>query len=59
MAPHRSGGAYLNFLGDEGGDRVREAFGADHARLARVKARFDPGNVFRGNHNVAPEGVRG
>ena len=52
MAPYRTGGAYLNFLGDEGGERVREAFGADHARLARVKARFDPGNVFRGNHNV-------
>ena len=50
-----TGGAYLNFLGDEGGERVRAAFGADHARLARVKARFDPGNVFRGNHNVAPE----
>ena len=55
MAPYRTGGAYLNFLGDEGGDRVREAFGADHARLARIKTRFDPGNVFRGNHNVAPE----
>ena len=55
MAPHRTGGAYLNFLGDEGTERVRAAFGEDgHARLARVKARFDPGNVFRGNHNVAP-----
>ena len=59
MAPYRTGGAYLNFLGDEGGERVREAFGADHSRLARVKARFDPGNVFRGNHNVAPEVARG
>ena len=55
MAPYRTGGAYLNFLGDEGGDRVRAAFGEDgHARLARVKGRFDPRNVFRGNHNVAP-----
>ena len=37
---------------------MRAAFGeADHARLARVKARFDPGNVFRGNHNVAPGGL--
>src|SRR5687767_9613237 len=55
MAPYRTGGSYLNFLGDEGGDRVRAAFGAErHARLARVKARFDPRNVFRGNHNVEP-----
>jgi len=51
MAPYRTGGSYLNFLGDEGGERVRAAFGAErHARLARVKARFDPDGVFRGNH---------
>jgi FAD/FMN-containing dehydrogenase len=51
MAPYRTGGAYLNFLGDEGGERVRAAFGEEgHARLARVKARFDPDNAFRGNH---------
>ncbi len=55
MAPHRTGGAYLNFLGDEGEDRVRAAFGADgHDRLARVKARWDPRNVFRGNQTVRP-----
>ena len=55
MAPYRAGGAYLNFLGDEGSDRVRAAFGAErHERLARVKARFDPRNVLRGNHNVEP-----
>jgi FAD/FMN-containing dehydrogenase len=55
MAPYRTGGAYLNFLGDEGEDRVRAAFGDErHARLARVKAEYDPGNVFRGNHTVEP-----
>src|SRR5215208_2409929 len=55
MAPYRTGGAYLNFLGDEGEDRVRAAFGADaHGRLARVKARWDPRNVFRGNQNLLP-----
>ena len=55
MAPYRTGGSYLNFLGDEGGDRVRAAFGAErHARLAAVKARFDPRNVFRGNHTIEP-----
>ena len=51
MAPYRTGGSYLNFLGDEGSGRVRAAFGAArHDRLARVKARFDPDGVFRGNH---------
>jgi FAD/FMN-containing dehydrogenase len=55
MGPYRTGGAYLNFLGDEGEDRVRAAFGAEsHDRLARVKARWDPRNVFRGNQNVRP-----
>ena len=54
MAPYRTGGSYLNFLGDEGKERVRAAFGAErHARLARVKAEFDPGNAFRGNHPIA------
>jgi FAD/FMN-containing dehydrogenase len=55
MAPYRTGGSYLNFLGDEGAERVREAFGAErHARLSRVKAEFDPRNVFLGNHTVEP-----
>jgi FAD/FMN-containing dehydrogenase len=55
MAPYRTGGAYLNFLGDEGAERVRAAFGAErHARLARVKAEFDPRGAFRGNHAIEP-----
>jgi FAD/FMN-containing dehydrogenase len=55
MAAYRTGGAYLNFLGDEGGERVRAAFGEEgHARLARVKAEFDQRSVFRGNHEIEP-----
>ena len=54
MAPHRTGGGYLNFLGDEGTERVRAAFGEDgHARLARVKGALTR-ELFRGNHNVRP-----
>jgi FAD/FMN-containing dehydrogenase len=53
--PWATGGVYLNFVGDEGDTRVRAGFGsANHARLARVKARWDPENVFRGNQNVRP-----
>jgi FAD/FMN-containing dehydrogenase len=48
-------GAYVSFLGDEGEARVRAAYpGATWSRLAAIKARYDPQNVFRLNHNVAP-----
>lgn len=47
--------AYVNFLGDEGADRVRDAYpGATWDRLASVKRRYDPDNVFHRNQNVAP-----
>ena len=52
LAPYRTGGTYLNFTGDEGADRVRAAFGPHHERLARVKAGWDPDNVFRATGNV-------
>jgi Berberine and berberine like len=48
-------GAYVNFLGDEGADRVRAAYpGATWERLRRVKARYDPENVFHLNQNIPP-----
>jgi FAD/FMN-containing dehydrogenase len=48
-------GAYVNFLLDEGEERVRAAYpGATWDRLAAVKARYDPGNLFRLNQNVPP-----
>jgi FAD/FMN-containing dehydrogenase len=55
IASYTNGGTYLNFIGDEGQDRVRAAFGPDnYARLAAVKAEYDPTNVFRGNQNIVP-----
>jgi FAD/FMN-containing dehydrogenase len=48
-------GAYVNFLGDEGGARVRAAYpGSTWDRLAAIKARYDPTNVFRLNQNIPP-----
>ena len=49
------GGVYVNFLGDEGEARLREAYpGATWNRLAAVKAKYDPTNLFRLNHNIKP-----
>lgn len=55
IARYTNGGVYLNFVGDEGQDRVRAAYGDEkYGRLATLKREWDPGNVFRGNHNVRP-----
>jgi FAD/FMN-containing dehydrogenase len=55
VRPFASGGTYLNFIGDEGEDRVRAAFGEQkYRRLTAIKARYDPGNVLRGNQNIKP-----
>lgn len=48
-------GVYVNHLGNEGPDRVREAYGAEtYQRLATIKRRYDPTNLFRGNQNIPP-----
>jgi hypothetical protein len=49
-----SRGAYVNLLEDEGPERVGEAYGGNYARLAALKAVYDPENMFRSNQNIAP-----
>jgi FAD/FMN-containing dehydrogenase len=56
MHRHSSGKTYFNFPGllEEGDAAIRDSYGANHARLAAVKAAYDPENVFRGNQNIKP-----
>ena len=54
LHPSSAGGAYVNFLMEEGEDRVRTAYQDNYPRLARVKAAYDPGNVFHVNQNIKP-----
>ena len=54
LHPASAGGGYVNFLMDEGQDRIRAAYRGNYDRLARVKKRYDPDNVFHVNQNIQP-----
>ena len=54
LHPTSAGGAYVNFLMDEGEDRVRTSYLGNYDRLAQVKARYDPENLFHVNQNIPP-----
>ncbi|WP_296745562.1 FAD-binding oxidoreductase [Mesorhizobium sp.] len=54
VRPFSTGGVYANNLGDEGDERVRDAYGANYARLAAIKKQHDPTNFFRLNQNIRP-----
>jgi FAD/FMN-containing dehydrogenase len=57
-APHATGGVYVNFMPEDETDRVSSAYGANYERLAALKAKYDPGNLFRLNQNVQPSAQR-
>jgi hypothetical protein len=54
LHPHSAGGAYVNMMMDEGQERVRASYRDNYDRLARIKATYDPGNLFRVNQNIEP-----
>jgi FAD/FMN-containing dehydrogenase len=58
MQPYSTGGVYVNYLGqeeDEGRERIRAAYEpAVYGRLADLKRKYDPNNLFRMNQNIAP-----
>lgn len=55
LAPYALPGCYANFLMDEGPEVARACYGANAARLADLKGRYDPENLFRRNQNIAPK----
>jgi FAD/FMN-containing dehydrogenase len=54
-APHATGGVYVNFMPEDETERIPGAYGANYVRLAALKAKYDPGNLFRLNQNVQPK----
>lgn len=54
LQPHASGAIFLNFVGEEGQDIIRAAFGTNYSRLAELKRKYDPDNFFSLNQNVRP-----
>ena len=54
LHPHSAGAAYINFMMEEGEDRVKATYGDNYERLKEVKSRYDPDNFFRVNQNIVP-----
>ena len=55
LHPYSLGGAYVNFMMDEGIDRVRAAYRDNYDRLVKLKQKYDPNNFFRINQNISPD----
>lgn len=57
LHPYSAGGAYVNFMMDEGAERVQATYKDHYPKLAAIKQKFDPGNLFRVNQNIKPAGA--
>jgi FAD/FMN-containing dehydrogenase len=55
IQPDSTGAVYVNYLGDEGEERVKAAYGANYERLSKLKAKYDPDNLFCVNQNIKPQ----
>lgn len=55
MKPFLISSSYGNYVSDEGDESARAAYGANYGRLAALKKKYDPTNLFRMNHNIKPE----
>jgi hypothetical protein len=55
--PYSAGGAYINFMMDEGEERIKATYGDNYKRLEELKAKYDPNNLFRVNQNIKPQMV--
>ena len=55
LQPHSAGGGYVNFMMEEGQERVQATYGRNYERLVAVKTKYDPENLFRVNQNIQPE----
>lgn len=58
LHPYSAGGAYVNFMMEEGQDRIKATYRDNYERLVAVKSKYDPGNLFRVNQNIKPTGAR-
>jgi FAD/FMN-containing dehydrogenase len=54
LHPYSAGGAYVNFMMEEGDERIRAAYGENYERLVAIKNKYDPNNFFRVNQNIRP-----
>ncbi|MDQ0102028.1 FAD/FMN-containing dehydrogenase [Paenarthrobacter nicotinovorans] len=54
LAPYSEAGGYINFMDSEDQSRVRSNYGPNWDRLVAIKSKYDPGNLFRVNQNIAP-----
>jgi FAD/FMN-containing dehydrogenase len=53
-APHATGSVYVNFLTQDESERTADAYGENYPRLAQIKMKYDPDNLFRSNQNIRP-----